>query len=61
MCFGFAMDASEWNNELMDLNLGCQNIFDEISLDLLDLADETFDDKFYVPKSKNVARSIIPP
>lgn len=55
------MDANVWDIELLDFNLGCQNIFDEISLDFLNVADEKTEDNFYELKSKNVARSTIPP
>lgn len=57
----FEMDASDWDIELLDLNLGCQNIFDEISLDFLNVADGKTEDNFYELKSKNVARSKVPP
>lgn len=46
-------DVVQWDDNLSDLNLGCQNIFDEISLDFLDVAVETLDiDTNYQPKSR---------
>lgn len=55
------MDSFDWDDNLLDLNLGCQNIFDEISLDFLEGADANLADEFYEPKSKSVVKSSVPP
>lgn len=39
-----------------DLLVGCQNIFEEISLDFLE-ASGTLNQDYYEPQSKNVATS----
>ena len=44
----------------MDLFLGCQNIFDEISLDSVDVAGMMNED-FYEPKSKHAITATVPP
>lgn len=54
------MDSIEWEDDLMDLNLGCQNIFDDISLDFLDVTEALSAD-YYEPKSKNVIERTVPP
>lgn len=54
------MDAADFDFDLLDLNHGCQNIFEEISIDFLE-ASETLNQDYYEPKSKNVATSIVSP
>lgn len=54
------MNSSDWNDDLMDLNLGCQNIFDEILLDSVDVAG-MLNSNYYEPKSKNTIRPTAPP
>lgn len=57
------MKDIEWEDDIFDdLNLGCQNIFEEISLDFLNVAESTEEKDFYEPKSKNVVviKSTIP-
>lgn len=55
------MDTFDWDDDLLDLNLGCQNIFDEISMDFLNVADTNPTEDYYEPKSKNVVKSSVPP
>lgn len=54
------MDTIDWNDDLLDLNLGCQNIFEEVSLDFLDDL-KTLGSEFYEPKSKPVIPTALPP
>lgn len=52
------METFDWDDDLLDLNLGCQNIFDEISLDVF---DKNLSEDYYEPKSKIVVTSTIKP
>lgn len=47
------MDTVDWDEDILGLNLGCQNIFDEISLDFLDDLSLS-NTEYYEPKSKPV-------
>lgn len=56
------MGTIDWDDDLIDLNLGCQNIFDEMLLESIDVAGLLqINEDFYEPKSKNVIKTSKPP
>lgn len=54
------MNSDKWDDDLIDLYLGCQNIFDELDLDSIDVAAMLNSD-FYEPKSRNTIKTTAPP
>ncbi|CRL06191.1 CLUMA_CG019401, isoform A [Clunio marinus] len=54
------MDEPEWCKDFLDLQLGCSNIFNDISLDLFDMPIPLNPDKFYEPKSRNEVKVEVP-
>lgn len=57
------MESIEWDDGIHELSLGLRNIFDEISLDFLDITTEPLNslNGFYEPKSRDFIQPNNPP